>query len=171
MSTENNAPTGGLLDDSDTARLAAVRDLYDRIDPMPSGLVDQICFALTMDDAEAELAELVDAELAGVRSTIDAEMEQARTVIFESSSVTIMVSVTPLDADRVRVDGWLSPEGVYRVELRTPNEQLRESSDDTGRFVITDVPSEVFRLVIRLPESLASKDNPPVVLTPSISWN
>jgi hypothetical protein len=153
------------LDEVDMANLAALGRLQDALDPMPEDLVDRVRFSLELEHLDAEVARLVEQSLEGVRGPAEVA-EQARTIIFESSTVTVMVTVTLLDDDLVRVDGWLSPEGEYRVELRTPKEQHRTESDVLGRFVIDTAPRGIFRLVIRAPKGRPG--NPPVVITPSV---
>lgn len=167
MAEHADATDYGELDDTDAANLAAVRRLYDRVDPLPSGLTERVKFALALEHMDAEVARLVEEHaLEGVRTTAEAA-EQARTIIFEASALTVMVSVTPVTAHMVRVDGWLSPEGAYRVELRTPDAQQRTESDEFGRFVVDALPRGIFRMVIRAPKD-GSEQDAPVVITPSV---
>lgn len=154
------------LDGVDLANLAELRKLEESLDPVPADLVDSVRFTLALEHMDAEVARLVEeTALEGVRSGVDT-VEQARTIIFESSTVSVMVSVTILGPDEIRVDGWLSPEGEYRVELRTKNEQFRTRSDEMGRFVIDVIPRGLFRLVLREPQP--RHRNPLVVITPSV---
>ena len=169
MTDQNSREIGAdaPIDDVDLANLAAVRDLYDQVDPMPSGLTDRVRFALALEHLDAEVAKLVEGgAMAGVRAAETAE--QARTIIFESSTVTVMVTVSPVSDDLVRVDGWLTPEGEYRVELRTPDAQQHTESDPLGRFVVAELPRGMFRMVIRPPHDTPRRDAPPVVITPSV---
>ncbi|GAA4905299.1 hypothetical protein LX16_3538 [Stackebrandtia albiflava] len=161
----NVAGADAPLDEVDAANLAAVRRLQDALDPMPEDLVAGVRFALSLEQLDAEVASLVEQSKVDARAGVDTA-EQARTIIFESSTVTVMVTVALLDDDRIRVDGWLSPEGEYRVELRTPSDQFRTESDVMGRFVIESAPRGIFRLVIRPPRG--RHGNPPVVITPSV---
>ncbi len=167
QSAGRNAPgVDDPIDDVDVSNLAALRRLEEAADPMPEGLVDKVTFALALEQMDAEVARLVEeATLEGVRAGPEVA-EQARTIIFESSTVTVMVSITPLADGHVRIDGWLSPEGEYRIELRTAGEQLRTESDATGRFVVEMAQRGIFRLVLRAPKS--RHNNAPVVITPSI---
>lgn len=157
-----------LIDEVDEANLRAVRRLYDQLDPMPPHLTERVRFAMSLEHLDAEVARLVDAEsLAAVRSATEAA-EETRSIIFECAALSIMVAVSPAAAEQVRVDGWLSPEGEYRVELRTPQQQFRTAADATGRFVVEEVPRGIFRLVIRPSEKDAREGMPPVVITPSV---
>ncbi|HZE40720.1 MAG TPA: hypothetical protein VE172_18105 [Stackebrandtia sp.] len=156
------------IDDCDVRNLSAVRELYDQIDPIPDGLTERVRFAMALEHMDAEVARLVEnSALASVRSTLQTA-EQARTIIFESSALTVMVSVSQVNDDVVRVDGWLSPEGEYRVELRTPDAQHRTVADPMGRFVVHELPRGIFRMVIRAPEGKTGKGETPVVITPSV---
>jgi hypothetical protein len=156
------------VDERDMANLDSVRQLYEQLDPMPDGLIERVNFTLALEHLDAEVAKLADADAAaGVRSIIE-QTEQVRTIIFEASSLTVMISVSSAGEDRVRVDGWLSPEGAYRVELRTPDTQQRVVADEGGRFVIESMPRGLFRLVIRVPERQVRAGMAPVVITPSV---
>ena len=157
-----------LIDEVDVANLEAVRELYDQLDPMPTGLVDRVRFAVALEHMDAEVAKLVEADaLTGVRAALGTA-EEARTIIFESKTVTVMVSVSPAGGDMVRIDGWLTPEEPYRVEVRTPDTQFQTTADATGRFSVAELPRGVFRMVIRPPNSNAGSNSSPVVITPSV---
>lgn len=156
------------IDEVDVATLEAVRQLYDQLDPMPTGLVDRVRFAVALEHMDAEVAKLVETDsLAGVRSALGTA-EEARTIIFESKTVTVMVSVSPAGDDLVRIDGWLTPEEAYRVEVRTPDAQFPTTADATGRFSVAELPRGVFRMVIRPPKGSEASGSAPVVITPSV---
>src|SRR5690242_13005951 len=59
------------LDNEDLAVLNAIRAMYDEADPVPAGLVERIQFEITLDALEAELATLMQLDLAdaGARGT------------------------------------------------------------------------------------------------------
>ena len=90
--------------------------------------------------------------------------ESTRTITFTSTAVTIMITVTALAADRVRLDGWVAPGAAVRVEVRTTAGTHRTVADDDGRFVIADLARGLVQLMIHPAEGA---DQPPVV-TPSI---
>lgn len=161
------------VDEEDRATLAEVRRLYEQLDPVPVGLVERVRFALLLEQMDTEVAKLVEESvpLAGVRGAVAETTEQARTVIFESSALTVMVTVSPTGQDRLRVDGWLSPADGYRVEVRSTDLQLRTDSDADGRFVVPDLPRGLFRMVIWPPTGTGRPDNPPVVITPSVVFD
>ena len=136
--------------------------LFDRLDPVPDGLVDRIRFGITLDALHAEIAELQrSSDLAGVRSTGTADTQ---TVTFTSASLTVMVTISPAAADRVRLDGWVAPGGGVEVQLRLADETRTVTADADGRFVFDEVPHGLAQFVVRQPAGI---DQPPVV-TPSI---
>ena len=110
--------------------LARVANLFDALDPVPAGLVDRVQFGITLDALQAEIAELQrTADLAGVRSGATSE---AQTVTFTSASLTTMVTITPVSADRARIDGWARARGGFEVEMRTAGHSLRRRPMTTG---------------------------------------
>jgi hypothetical protein len=167
MNPEDNAPrveqlAGGAVDDTDVQILQRVAELYEQADPVPPGLVERIQFGITLDALHAEIAELQrTAELTGVRSAGAADTQS---ITFTSTSLTTMVTITVLSADRVRIDGWLAPVGEVSVELRTRDRTLSVTSDADGRFVFESVPRGLAQFVMHPP---AGEDAPGVV-TPTI---
>jgi hypothetical protein len=143
MNAEDNARlvellAGGAVDEIDMRILQQMAEIYERADPVPTGLVERIQFGITLDALHAEIAELQrSAEFAGVRS---AEAPDTQSITFTSASLTTMVTVTVLSADRVRIDGWLAPVGEVSVELRTRDQTFSVASDADGRFVFESVP-------------------------------
>jgi hypothetical protein len=174
MSTPSNPSLEELaaqpIDDRDVAALNRIAALFDRLDPVPAGLVDRIRFGITLDALHAEIAELQrDNDLVGVRSTGAADTQ---TVTFTSASLTVMITISPSGAERVRIDGWVAPGGGVQVQLRLAADTARDGAaqtrsttgDPDGRFVFTDVPRGFAQFVVRQPSGV---DRPPVV-TPSI---
>lgn len=153
-----------LCDEHDIALLAELARLYDRIDPVPEGLVERIGFTLTLADLEIELARLTyeATEPVGARGE-----ERARTVTFTSESLTAMITITPVTVDRSRLDGWLAPGGLLDVELRTDRGNQRTTADSDGRFDFAEVPSGLVQLVLHPTEQSEIRLRAPVV-TPAI---
>jgi hypothetical protein len=150
------------LDDEDARVLSHVASLYDALDPVPDGLVERIQFGITLDALHAEIAELQrSGDLVGVRAD---DVTEAQTITFTSSTITTMITVTPTSADRVRIDGWITPGADVTIELRMPDEVRTTTADVDGRFVLEDLPRGYAQFVIRPP---ASSGQAPVV-TPSI---
>jgi hypothetical protein len=164
MSTADEALdllAAGQIDDVDVAALAKMASLYDRLDPVPSGLIDRIQFGITLDALHAEIAELQRShDLVGVRS---GDVTDVQTITFTSSTLTTMVTITPTSADTVRIDGWLAPAGELTVELRVVGSVFSTRTDVDGRFVFEEVHRGLAQFVLR-PD--AAEDAP--VVTPSI---
>jgi hypothetical protein len=151
------------LDDVDRMILAELRGLHDELDPPPEDLAERVRFALTLAALEAEVAELQEqSSLAQVRS--EQLYATTDTLTFTSSSLSLMVTVTPdtTDYDLLRVDGWLTGPGIV-VELSVGTQRLPATSDANGRLVWEGVPRGRARFLIHP----ASEGARPVV-TPTI---
>lgn len=111
MSVDPDEP----LDDIDAAILAQVHDAFAVLDPPPETLLAQVNFALDLAELDAEVARLQDDVLIGSGARGGA---RTRTLTFEASGVSLLVSITDLGADNVRLDGWLSPADAGQVGLR-----------------------------------------------------
>jgi hypothetical protein len=159
---ELEALAAGMIDAEDERALSLIAGLYSRLDPVPGGLVDRINFGITLDAVNAEIAELQrSGELAGVRSDNAAEVQN---VTFTSASLTLMITISPVSADRARVDGWVAPGGGVTVELRSADGTLTQLADSNGRFVFDHAPRGLTQFLVRSPGS----DPRPPVVTPSI---
>ena len=152
----------GQIDETDIQVLRRMAGVYSIIDPVPPALVDRIQFGITLDALHAEITELQrSGDLVGVRSQ---EATEAQTVTFTSESTTTMVTITPVSADRVRIDGWVAPGGGVEVELRIVGESLTTTADEHGRFAFDDVPRGLAQFVLRQPPGSGAGP----VFTPSI---
>ncbi|MEO8830641.1 carboxypeptidase regulatory-like domain-containing protein [Lapillicoccus sp.] len=155
----------GVVDDVDGRALATLRRIYEVGDPVPPSLLDRVKFAITLDDLEAEVAMLQREslpELAGARSD---DLLRARTVTFTSDTLTTMVTITPLENDGVRLDGWAAPGAFLNVELRIGEQTRHVTADEDGRFVFEHVDHGLAQLVLRQNEAREG-DHP--VITPAI---
>ncbi len=155
------APTPGPLDDVDLAILAELREALEGADPMPADLDERVTFALTVQALRAEIAELerVPAEPVGVR-TVD--YTRVQTVTFTSESLTAVVTITPLDHDSARLDGWV--EGAAReVEIRERNRTATTAIEEDGRFAFPKVERGLAQFVFRLDDDSAAP-----VITPAL---
>jgi hypothetical protein len=149
------------LDELDARILAGIADILRSADPVPAGLADDVKFALTVQALHAEVAELqrVGAETALARS----EYTRTQTMTFSAEALSVMVTLSPIDADEVRVDGWVTGhESPVRVELRAEARTIAAEVDDDGRFTIDPAPRGLVRFVF-LPEG----DVRPVI-TPTV---
>ncbi len=155
----------GVVDDVDGRALATLRRIYEVGDPVRHGLLDRVKFAITLDDLEAEVAMLQREslpELTGARSD---DLLRARTVTFTSDTLTTMVTITPLESDGVRLDGWAAPGAFLNVELRIGEQTRHVTADEDGRFVFERVDHGLAQLVLRQNEA-GEGDHP--VITPAI---
>ncbi|WP_392543988.1 carboxypeptidase regulatory-like domain-containing protein [Oryzobacter telluris] len=149
------------LDALDERILAGIADVLRSADPVPAGLADDIKFALTVQAMHAEVAELqrVGAESALARS----EYTRTQTLTFSAEALSVMVTLSPIDADEVRVDGWVTGhDSAVVVELRAETRTITAQVDDDGRFTIDPAPRGLVRFVF-LPDG----DVRPVI-TPTV---
>ncbi|MFF5296103.1 hypothetical protein [Paractinoplanes globisporus] len=144
------------LDDLDLDILARIG----RDDPPPADLDERVLFALALTDLDAEVARLAAGSPALARAG-----EQARTVTFDAASRTVMITIVERGDNLVRVDGWLAPGAALLVELRLPEPAAPRvvTADDTGRFVLDEVPHGLAQLLIHPPDA-----GTPRVVTPSL---
>jgi hypothetical protein len=134
------------LSDLDAAILSGVRHLWEMVDPMPPGLVDQVQFAIDLDNIDLEVSRLTELrELAAARTD-----ELARLVTFASDSLSIMITIEPRGDGTARIDGWLTPGACHEIELRSPARPMSTSSDDAGRFALDSVPAGIVQLIVHL---------------------
>jgi len=155
---------GQPLDDEDVVLLGELARLYERIDPVPEGLVERIGFTLTLADLEVELARLSTetSQLVGARGE-----ERARTVTFCSENLTVMMTITPQDRGVFRLDGWVALPAALRVELRTSQGSRHTESDADGRFEFDGVSGGLVQLVLQSAEQTDIRLPSPVV-TPAV---
>jgi hypothetical protein len=158
------------LDATDTRILAAVGELYTAADPVPADLALEISFQLSVRALHAEVAELQrpgpesggadaaeppDADRGLVGAVRDDQVTRTETLTFSCDQLSAMVTVTALDEDTVRIDGWLTAPDCA-VELRmldhqpdAPSQVTRTRADEDGRFTLARIKRGLAQLVFR----------------------
>jgi len=154
------------LDDQDGVVMDRLAALYTALDPVPTHLTEELIFAISLEAMHAELATLVESDLAlAARGTGAAQPTEVRTLTFSSESLTAMVTISAAGPDRVRIDGWVAPAPHATVELRQGGaESQMTTADEDGRFAFEDVPHGLTQFVVRPAEA---NTHPPVV-TPNV---
>lgn len=134
-----------LMTTADADLLDLLQSMWEQSDPVPSGLVERVTFAIGLDSLEFELMRLTEEVLvpAGARGA-----EQVRTITFGGESITVMVTVSQEGHGQFRLDGWLAPAAALSVELRRADGSVTTTSDDGGRFVFEDVSGGLAQLVL-----------------------
>lgn len=162
MTTHNEA-----IDERDVENLAAIRGLYARTDPMPTGLVERMKFAISVHALHAEVAELMDEALLVTRAPDVGELVPTPTesVTFSAPSVSLMVSISPAaNPDEVRLDGWVT-RGGCEVDVVHSTGTTSLTSDENGRFVVESLPRGAVHFLIRIDPG--NPDARPVI-TPTV---
>lgn len=135
------------FDATDAQVLSGLAACIEAVDPVPDGLVDRVLFAMTLESLHVETMEVRRIGASELAMRADEPVE-ARTITFTSADLSVMISLSPADGE-VRVDGWISEEGVRSVELHRLGAQDTTESDGEGRFVFARVPHGPVSLVIR----------------------
>lgn len=149
------------FDELDRDILTALRATLDAADPPPPDLDDRVQFALTVQALRAEIAELehLPSEMAGVRSI---DYTRVHTVTFTSESMSVVVTITHLDNEASRIDGWVDGAAV-EAELRERHRTETVAVDDEGRFAFPRVERGLVQFVFR-----PSSDADAPVITPAM---
>jgi hypothetical protein len=137
------------IDELDVEILDRISGLHGRLDGPPDDFDEEMVFAIAAAELGAELARLVEQELVAARGSD----ERIRAMSFVASSLTILLTLTKIAGDRVRIDGWLAPGARHDVQLRSRREgatDRRTAADDAGRFVIDRVRRGLTQVVVRL---------------------
>ncbi|MEO6790932.1 MAG: carboxypeptidase regulatory-like domain-containing protein [Ornithinibacter sp.] len=148
--TTNHDLAAEPLDEIDERILVSLADILATNDPVPAGLTDDVKFALTVQALHAEVAELqqIGAESAFARS----EYTHTQTLTFSAESLSVMVTLSPIDDDEVRIDGWVTGhDSPVHVEIRGAAQSLTATVDEDGRFTVDPVLRGLVRFVF-LPE-------------------
>ncbi len=158
------AEAAASLDTTDQALLDEVATVLDAVDPVPDDLVERVRFALALDEVFEEVATIsrVPEDALAVRSDL-AEAVRTETLTFTADRLTAMVTVSMSGRGRVRVDGWVSPAGVRRVNLRMQGADEGVTTDESGRFAADGLRSGFVQLVFH---ALEAEAGGPSVVTP-----
>lgn len=163
MNGTGDAPLDN-LDGLDAAILASVADHYDAVDPPPPSLDDDVVFAVSLAALDAEVATLLEANDAALRS---AEASPTDTVTFTSSALQLMVRTSDDEHDDgggLRIDGWITGGGL-EVALFAGTTPHWATSDAHGRLVWRAIPRGPVRFLLH-PAAPGGKP----VLTPVIEF-
>jgi hypothetical protein len=124
---------------------ATLRNVIDRADPVPQGVIDAARAAYTWRTIDAELAELTaDSAMAtaGVRST-----SAPRLLTFEGAGIEVEVEITQTGSTR-HLSGQLVPVGPAQIAVRWSGGSQEATADDLGRFAVDRVPAGSVSLAI-----------------------
>lgn len=149
----------------DEALLKALRMMWEQADPCPGDLAERALFRLALENLDVEVMAIQDAlSGSGARSP-----EVVSTIIFESASLSLVISVSPVDRGHRRVDGWITPSAALTVRLHLAADDVREdTADQDGRFAFTSVPAGLVHFTVE-PTPLATLALARTIITPAIT--
>ena len=129
--------------------LAELRNMIDRVDPLPPDVLAAAKASFVWRTIDAELAELaadsLDDGLVGVRAN-----GAARLLTFEAPGVEVEVEVADVGQTR-RLTGQLVPPSAASITLQRADGTQETTADDMGRFTFEGVPAATVRLEILQP--------------------
>jgi len=133
---------------SDAELFAQLRETWERNDPMPPGLAEDVLVMIGTERLTEEYRELLlvsdELSLPGVRGAAP------RIVQFGVEAVTLLLRIDDSGELR-RIDGWLAPPREGRVVLEVGGAEVAETVIGAdGRFELSPTASGTARLVIRL---------------------
>jgi hypothetical protein len=138
----------------DIELLAQIREVYDRLDPVPPEVLDAARGALRWLTLGAALAELTADSLAGFAAV--GSISRPRLVSFESAVLTVHVQIAGTGGSR-RLAGQLVPPGAAHVTVRSPQAEHRAErtvqADESGCFTADGVAPGPVSLLCRLVDS------------------
>jgi hypothetical protein len=134
--------------------LVQIRDVCDRLDPVPPEVLEAARGALRWLTPDAALAELTADSLAGLAAV--RSLSRPRLVSYESAALTVHVQITGTGGSR-RLVGQLVPPRAAHVTVRSPHADHRAEhtvqADESGRFTADGVPPGPVSLLCRLVDS------------------
>lgn len=152
--TDDVTPPGGAdtasepLNASDDAVLAEIAAMLEVVDPVPAELVQNVQFALALDQVFDEVAQIVRTPVDALATRSDlADATRTETLTFSSDRLTAMVTVSEVRRGHVRIDGWITPAGARTVDVRMQGADVSVESDPDGRFVLDDLRAGFVQLV------------------------
>ncbi|MGL5825705.1 MAG: hypothetical protein ACRCYU_12980 [Nocardioides sp.] len=119
--------------------------MWERIDPVPAGLVERALVSLAVDelDLEYELLSLTErgAGLTGARGG-------TLTFTFDSAEVSLVLRVSSTGPDTCRVDGWITPARPMTVTAAQAGVSVEATIVDGGRFEFPELRSGATRFLV-----------------------
>ncbi|MFB7894028.1 hypothetical protein ACFC1I_17645 [Microbacterium sp. NPDC056044] len=132
---------------ADAALFAQMRRMWEDVDPVPAGLVDQMVAAVAVEDLSREYAllTLVEGTFAAVRGETD-----TATLQFSDGTTSVLLHVTATEDGGRRVDGWVDAAALA-IRLIQGDREWSAEPGEHGRFAFDEVTPGMarLRLVVR----------------------
>jgi hypothetical protein len=138
--------------------------MWETADPCPADLAERVLFRLALEDLDVEVM-AAQAALAGAGAR---SPEVASTIIFESSTLALTVSVSGARPRRHRIDGWITPSAALTVRLHSSDGVREDTADQDGRFAFSDVSGGLVHLTVEPTSGAALRLDRPVA-TPAFA--
>ncbi|MFV0374318.1 hypothetical protein [Microbacterium sp.] len=130
----------------DAALFRGLRRTWERIDPVPAGLVDRMVAAVAAESIAEDyvLLTLVESDaVAPVRG-----VAETLTLQFSDGTTSMLVHITSAEAGGRRLDGWV--DGIATTAIAEHDEGEAVTAVDGGRFSFDALPAGTVRLRLLL---------------------
>jgi hypothetical protein len=117
----------------DDALEEQLRQILERLDPVPGELLAAAIASYTWRTVDSELAELVFDSMTEENAALVRGGEQARLLSFEARGLVIEIQVSGSGPDR-RIVGQLAPPTSATVQIRQAGSASDAGADELGRF-------------------------------------
>lgn len=137
----------------DDPLLEELRQLFNRLDPVPERVDEGARAAFAWRTIDAELAELTrdSAVEHGAEPALVRAEGGPRLLSFESERFTLELEVTSETPQRLRLLGQIVPAARAEIEVQQESGTVSTEADDLGRFLIEGLNPGPARLRCRLP--------------------
>ncbi len=138
---------------TDEELLASLARLWQVVDPMPDDLPERIVVHLALAGLTDELSDLLliasGHELEGARAAESlGDTSRGTSMEFAGGGLSMLLRLTPQQADVVRLDGWVDPPGSRIIVVSQRDGTWHTRADEFGRFEFPELPPGNTRITL-----------------------